>query len=696
MSNLPELIGLFARLASQIEIENSETSNSDQPDDVLVAALNQSLNLRESSRVRVLDTALSLMCFTAPQVLDSVTDYSVNTIVSVLSSSVDCKVLRFGNAEVLRIGGSISAHDSVGVMESCADVLGKLKEHGMLSCSLLYAAVRVAAMATQFRYTMQVTPALFVQSTDRRRCAISKLVHYIPKRISLENQELQLRLLLWYLDPQILVEDVSQVLQDAVQRPFICLSEELYEKMEWRSIIICLALSPLMFIETRALLHSWFLLTGLASVLELQVELVSMVLDLLSRPMWWGLSAGVGSKLPFSHAYFLFKHRLFRTLAGPLSCGGFLELILKIKKSISRSCQATLEHVATTTPMVDHKSTWAMAMNFPDWFYFASLLLLSENNFSDSYMSRTDEDNQLQASSFSAAAAWYIAWILDPVGESLHSLLAEKLEKLSRILIGKHLSSYEHEKTRGACEIKLKKAKPNDKTKDASQQYTCQTIELWLEEFQDVYICYYGKSTGSPKPYEAQKIDIPNNVMFRRITLGILLGCSGSINEDGCELLLHYAATGTILQSTETQHVRLKHRRWNCDRQENRITCIDKCSRKEAVAGACVVFLLTDIAENMSDSVSGTREIAVGFICQIKLKVVKYLLKCVKRLLQFEIDQNNGVWVKDLHRRILRWRHQGKDIFHGHKDLDDAINVIANCSVTGRVPSDMPLQFHCT
>ncbi|KAI3714570.1 hypothetical protein L6452_21526 [Arctium lappa] len=675
MSNSPELTGLFARLASQIDIRKHETSDSDQPDDVLVAALNQSLNLSESSRVRVLNTALSLMCFTAPQVFDSVTDYSVNTIVSVLSSSVDCKVLRFCKGEVLRIGGSISAHDCVGVMESCADILGKLKEHGMLSCSLLYAVVRVAAMATQFRYTMQVTPVRVVQSTDGSSHAISKLVHYIPKRISFDNQELQLRLLLWYLDPQILVEDVSQVLLDVVGRPFICLSVELYGKMEWRSIIVCLALSPVMFIETRALLHSWFLLTGLASVLELQVELVSMVLDLLSRPMWWGLSEGVGSKLPFSHAYFLFKHRLFRTLAGPLSCGGFLDLILQIKKSISqtkRSYHATLEYIATTTSTVDHKSTWAMAMNFPDWFYFASLSLLSEKNFSDSYMSRTDEDNQLPA----AAAAWYIAWILDPVGD--YGLLAEKLEKLSRTFIGKHLSSYQHKKTTGSYEVKLKKAKPNDKTKGASQEYTCQTIELWLQEFQDVYICYYGRLTGSPKLHEVQKIDIPNNVMFRRITLGILLGCSGSLNEDGCELLLHYVATGTVLQSMETQHARLKHRRWNCDRQENRITCIEKCSRKEAVAGACVVFHLTDVAEKMSDSVSGTREIAIDYICQIKLRVVKYLLKCVKRLLQFEIDQNNGVWIEDLHRRVLRWRHQGKDIFHGHKDLDDAINVIAS------------------
>lgn len=95
---------------------------------------------------------------------------------------------------------------------------------------------------------------------------------------------------------------------------------------------------------------------GLASILELQVELVSMVLDLLSSPMRWGLSAEVGSKLPFLYAYFPFKHQLFRTLAGPLSFGGFLDLVHKIKKSVSHT-KRKRKHFETTS-MVDHKATW--------------------------------------------------------------------------------------------------------------------------------------------------------------------------------------------------------------------------------------------------------------------------------------------------------------------------------------------------
>ncbi|XP_076935528.1 uncharacterized protein LOC143602226 [Bidens hawaiensis] len=627
MSNSPELTAVFASLAYGTE---------DQSNDVLIEALNQLLNLNEVPRVRVLDTALSLMCFTAPQVFGSVVECSVNTIVSVLYSLVDCKVLRFGKAEVLRVGSSVSGSECLVVMEACGDVLRKVIDHGMLYCSLLHAVLRLAAMTTQFGYTTQLTPILNVHPIDETVSAISKLAYYMPKEISLESQGLKMRLTLWYLDPQNLVKDVSQILQDAIGRPFICLNEELYENIKWRSIIICLALSPLMFIETRALLHRWFLLTGLASVLELEVELVSMVLDVLSRPMWWGLSAEIGSKLPFSYAYLCFNHQLFRILARPLSRDRFLELVHNIEKSVASS-KRKLKHVPTTASMVDHKSTWAMAMNFPDWFYFASILLTGAT-FSDGNICAVNEDNQPLTSSFSVNAAWYIAWIIDPNDESICRLLVEKFENLSRALNNKHLSSYEHKK--------LKKPKAN-----ACQS---QTIRLWLEKLED-----------------AETVDIKNSVIFRRVILGILIGCSDVITEDGYELLLHYVATGTLLQSTESQHAGLKHKRRNHE-------SIDIYSRKEQTEGACIVFNLTDIAEKISDSLFETRETAVDFICKVKLKVAGYLLKRVKRLLQFETNENNDILFKDLHRRMLRWRHQGQNVFHGYKDLDDTINIVAS------------------
>lgn len=69
------------------------------------------------------------------------------------------------------------------------------------------------------------------------------------------------RLLSWYLDPLTLKHDVLKILQDTMERPFICLNEEFHERMDWRSTIVCLVLSPTMFIETRAVLHNWLLVT---------------------------------------------------------------------------------------------------------------------------------------------------------------------------------------------------------------------------------------------------------------------------------------------------------------------------------------------------------------------------------------------------------------------------------------------------
>lgn len=59
----------------------------------------------------------------------------------------------------------------------------------------------------------------------------------------------------------LLKNDICQILQEATERPFLCLEKEFYERTDWHSVLICLVLSPAMFIETRALLHNWFLLT---------------------------------------------------------------------------------------------------------------------------------------------------------------------------------------------------------------------------------------------------------------------------------------------------------------------------------------------------------------------------------------------------------------------------------------------------
>lgn len=76
MTTLPEITDLFARLASRLKSLNvtsfSPHTAKEELDeaalDLSISKLNQSLNPNGNSRVRVLDTVLSLMCFKAPQV----------------------------------------------------------------------------------------------------------------------------------------------------------------------------------------------------------------------------------------------------------------------------------------------------------------------------------------------------------------------------------------------------------------------------------------------------------------------------------------------------------------------------------------------------------------------------------------------------------------------------------------------------
>ncbi|CAL5429960.1 unnamed protein product [Camellia sinensis] len=178
-------------------------------------------------------------------------------------------------------GGSSNAATALWASEIGSDVLFFFSQGAayctgrgevwILSHSLLYAVIRVAVSASCFWFGLEITPILDVKTVEGG--SISKLLCHLPRDISLKNKEIPLRLLLWYLDPLILKNDVSHILQDASGRPFLCLNIAFHERMDWRSIIICLALSPAMFVETRALLHNWFLMTSEHDGSDVQVHL---------------------------------------------------------------------------------------------------------------------------------------------------------------------------------------------------------------------------------------------------------------------------------------------------------------------------------------------------------------------------------------------------------------------------------------
>lgn len=94
--------------------------------------------------------------------------------------------------------------------------------------------------------------------------------------------------------------------------------------------------------------------------------------------MWWGISREIGSKLPFSHAYFPCEHHLFKNLAGPMSQEYFQHLLSNVCGSVSPSrghlCPSS-NKAATKMNTIDHQSMWPMVMNFPGWFFYASVML---------------------------------------------------------------------------------------------------------------------------------------------------------------------------------------------------------------------------------------------------------------------------------------------------------------------------------
>ncbi|XP_052199505.1 uncharacterized protein LOC127806323 [Diospyros lotus] len=692
MSKLPEINDLFARLAVNLQTLDPTAENENQePLDGMISNLNQSLNLPEGSRARVLDTALSLMCFRAPQVFDSVIEYLVKTILAVVSSSMTCKALRFQKTELLSVGSEISSCDCAELIEVCADILAKLQGHGILSHSLLRAVVKAAVSASCFYVGRELKHSLDVKSMGQGRPTISMLLCYVPKDISLNNQEIPLRLLFWYLDPQVLKNDVSLILQDATHRPFLCLNIAFRERTDWHSVVICLALSPAMFVETRTLLHNWFLMTGLPSVLELQIELVSLILDVVSRPMWWDITMEIGQKLPTSHAYFPHKHWLLRTLDGPLSFQNFLYLVHSTNKPAPhdrRQLDPNVKQAAISVGMIDHKSCWALAMNFPNWFFYALMLLLCEKSFHDNCPSKgaaeaaeTKRPHYVELPC-STAAARYIAWILNPLNESQQELLVECLSKLSESwALKKRADTYYKETAYYRTKLEESKFHNCDGNTAQLQEYDCETVQLWLQEFHSLYINYWIKTLSSSTACEAkacQGIGLPQNMMFRRIPLGFLIGSSNGISEDGCQLLLHYAATGKLLKLMETGAPGLKHGNWNTLGQDDSMTWFEKCSATEVVNGASLVFRLTDVVESMASSLFATEESELDFICRLKLRAGKYLFNCLKKLLQHTIlvEDDGLLMLRDLSSRLVRWRHQGQDVFQDSRDLNDILDAL--------------------
>lgn len=186
MSSPSAVADLLAALSYRLENGNrfleEELNESSSSMGRAISELNRSLTLDtngEDSGFSVLDATMSLMCFKAPQVFDSAIEFLVKTIVSVLSSSSSCKVIRSHNEETLQFGSSSLPCCSEELIEISKGIIDKLGANGRLATLLFQAVVRSAAS----------TSCKARKSADGRNMGVSKLLAYLPRESSIENDD---------------------------------------------------------------------------------------------------------------------------------------------------------------------------------------------------------------------------------------------------------------------------------------------------------------------------------------------------------------------------------------------------------------------------------------------------------------------------------------------------------------------------
>ena len=191
-------------------------------------------------------------------------------------------------------------------------------------------------------------------------------------------------------------------------------------------------------------------------------------------------------------------------------------------------------------------------MNFPDWFYFSCVVLYLNKSSGDSFGSTFisgaafAQDTE-EAEPLCSDAARYISWILNPIGKSHQDVLAQNLVKMAGNFPSKQYGLAKHTNPK-----KLKRPKIYHGVH--GKEYDCQIIRLWIKDFRDMYSKHiYNTVNSSIEGKSAPCAKLGLDMLFRRISLGILIGCSDNVNEEGWEILLHYAATGMILQLINTQ-----------------------------------------------------------------------------------------------------------------------------------------------
>ncbi|KAL9258670.1 hypothetical protein AKJ16_DCAP05428, partial [Drosera capensis] len=146
-SAVSDIIDLFAAVALHLRTPH-QTPVDFEPIISSITKLNESLNPEQNDpTTRVLDTALSLMCFTAPHVFEARGEFAWRTVRSLLSGLVCCKVVRIGKQEGLVVGCEVSREECLKLIEVLGNSIGELDRLGIYYSQLLCTVVRAAVSA---------------------------------------------------------------------------------------------------------------------------------------------------------------------------------------------------------------------------------------------------------------------------------------------------------------------------------------------------------------------------------------------------------------------------------------------------------------------------------------------------------------------------------------------------------------------
>uniref|UniRef100_M8BSN7 Uncharacterized protein n=1 Tax=Aegilops tauschii TaxID=37682 RepID=M8BSN7_AEGTA len=554
-------------------------------------------------------------------------DCLVRTAVSALSDPTSCRVARTDDrAEMLCVGSSVSPRDCRELVRSCAALVEKLwgRDAAGHSYDLLHAAVKTALLSPRYQCLF---PSPYYREDGESSCEMGTISLDVTTHPSY----------------QVLPNDGS--------------------------------IPPS---------YAW----GMGSVLGLCTAVVSSVLDILLEPMGWGISMELGQKFPFTHAYFPSQQRdLLAILTGTISCRRFLDLVscieamvflgkassdnssLKIQSQTSKGSHFRMKQPSKGLVKFKYSSAWLTITNFPNWFIFASALLFHQEG-SQGYLSEVLSEEKTAESisdiSLAQKAAFYLSWVLCPSNVDECQMLANNMVELSHSWArnNKKRPSNAHHSSTVNHRRRLRVPTVGDTEK---LHASTNPVSSFIRDFDDRCVKFC-RITAVSQVQGAEQLDVPlscPNFLHLRVPLGVLLVSSACISEQDCNVLLHYASTGLVLESKEVQTKRK-------DQAGNDVFSSSRggFTERSAFSGACLIFGWLDIIEDMSAVIFECEDTCRHFVSQLRTKTGPYLLKCVNLFLN-EAGHDKD-FVIDLRDRLLDWINEGQS-FDGCEAFKDVI-----------------------